>query len=73
MSTDTLAQATGPDGVLMQSILVARSIPFAKACLAEWHKRDGIDRRDWMRRKSFWVPASVIEPARAALEAEAAK
>ena len=64
---------TGPDGVQMQSVNVARSRPFARACLDLMHKRDGKNRSHWMGFASFWVPVDIIAPARAALEAAAAE
>lgn len=62
----------GSDGQWMQSVVVNRSFPFARACLAEMKRRDGTDRAEWMRRKSFWVPVDVIDAARASLEAAGA-
>jgi hypothetical protein len=67
MKFDLSAQVEGPDGRMMQSVVVARSIPFARACLVEWKKQDGVERGEWMRRKSFWVPVTVLEAARDAL------
>lgn len=67
MKPDLSAQVEGPDGRMMQSVVVARSVPFARACLAEWKRQDSVERGEWMRRKAFWVPVEVIDAAREAL------
>jgi len=71
------AVMTGPDGVPMQSVNVARSRPFARACLDAWQEREVREgrpvknRAHWMGFASFWVPVEIIDLARAKLEAAA--
>lgn len=55
------------NGIEMVPVVVGQSLPFAKACLAEWRARDGVDRSWMLRNKAFNVPADLIDRARARL------
>lgn len=65
------------DGEPATCVTVGNSIPFARACLRAWGEREeraggkARDRRQWMLRKGFWVPNSVLDRAREIVEAEA--
>lgn len=59
-----LAHMTNDAGEELVPVVIAKSRPFAAACLAEWTKRDGIDRKDWINRAAINVPADIVEAAR---------
>lgn len=50
-----------PDGVPMVSVVVGKSVPFARALVYEWSLRDGIDREHMLRWKAISLPASVYD------------
>lgn len=60
-SPEESARFPGLDGTMMVSVLVARSVPFAKALLHEWSLLDGMDRGYLLKAKSISLPASVFD------------
>jgi len=60
-SPEESARFPGPDGTMMVSVLVARSLPFARALLHEWSLLDGKDRGYLLKAKSISLPASVFD------------
>lgn len=54
----------GPDGREYVPVLVARSMPFAQACVAELRKETGRDRSFYLTWRSFWVPREIVKRAR---------
>lgn len=60
-SPEEQARITSPDGTVWVSVTVARSVSFAKALLEEWRVFDGVNRSDWIKRKSINIPAAVYD------------
>jgi len=49
------------DGTPMVSVVVAKSLPFARALIYEWSLLDGIDRNHWLKWKAISLPASIYD------------
>ena len=60
-SPEEQARFVSPDGVPMVSVVVARSVPFAKALVYEWSLLDGIDRNHMLKWKAISLPAAVYD------------
>ena len=60
-SPEEASRFRGADGKLYVSVTVARSLPFARAVVAEWKLHDGRDRSWMLKHSALLIEASIYD------------
>lgn len=60
-SPEESSRFRGTDGKLYVSVTVARSLPFARALVAEWKLHDGRDRNWMLKHSGLSIEASIYD------------
>lgn len=60
-SPEESARFVSPDGVPMVSVVVGKSVPFARALVYEWSLLDRVERSHMLRWKAISLPAATYD------------